>query len=39
MDAIELLTSQHRSLEALMKAWMDGPESHASRCSSAWATS
>ncbi|WP_298233978.1 hemerythrin domain-containing protein [uncultured Azohydromonas sp.] len=27
MDAIELLTSQHRSLEALMKAWMDGPQS------------
>lgn len=26
MDAIELLTGQHRSLEALMKAWMDAPQ-------------
>lgn len=26
MDAIELLTSQHRKLEALMKQWMDSNE-------------
>ena len=26
MDATELLTGQHRSLETLMKAWMDAPQ-------------